>query len=443
MPKLLSSTGARLFLGVWLVYSVCPPFTSYDSYWAVPTALAILQHGSTRVDQYVPNAPAVSHYALDCIPEHGGAIPYDGCSGGHAYNFYPIGVPVIALPSVLFFKLATGLVARLFPNAHTLTANPIVSAFLAGDLAGGHSLVELWTASTLGAITVWLQFQILRRFLSERTALLLALLFAFGTSEWSIASRNLFQHGPSILCLSAALYLLLDERRIEYASLPLAMAFIVRPSNCIPVALITLFVLVRHRRRLVRFLLWSLVVAIPFFADNLVERHALLPRYYHQNSAGRMEPISGFFLNLVSPSRGVLIFTPIVLVSIAGMAIAWRRRRCFPLAPYLMACVALHAVFIAFYWTGHSYGPRYFTDITYLFVFFQIPAVLYWQKMSGRPRAAAAAIFLVLAGWGVFTHARGATSLAANQWSQFPVNVDEARWRVWDWRDPQFLRGLR
>jgi hypothetical protein len=50
---------------------------------------------------------------------------------------------------------------------------------------------------------------------------------------------------------------------------------------------------------------------------------------------------------------------------------------------------------------------------------------------------------LTLAGWGVFVHGHGATSIAANQWSALPVNVDTARGRVWEWSDAQFLRGLK
>jgi len=64
------------------------------------------------------------------------------------------------------------------------------------------------------------------------------------------------------------------------------------------------------------------------------------------------------------------------------------------------------------------------------------------QAYPGKRRAIAAG-FLALVAWGVLVHAHGATSIAANQWSALPVNVDEARWRVWDWSDPQFLRGLR
>jgi hypothetical protein len=94
-------------------------------------------------------------------------------------------------------------------------------------------------------------------------------------------------------------------------------------------------------------------------------------------------------------------------------------------------------------WPGHCYGPRYFADITHLLMFFLIPTILWWQKSTPPARTACAAVFLALAGWGVFVHAHGATSIAANQWSALPVSVDTAPWRVWQWSDAQFLRGLK
>jgi hypothetical protein len=137
----------------------------------------------------------------------------------------------------------------------------------------------------------------------------------------------------------------------------------------------------------------------------------------------------------------LLVFTPVALFSIAGMALVIRRRWCWPFAPYAAAIVALHSALICRYWGGHSYGPRYFSDMAPMFVYFLIPAILYWQKMQGGARRFSAAAFLILALWGVFVQFRGATSVAANQWSSTP-DVDHAKWRVWDWRDPQFLRGL-
>ena len=147
-------------------------------------------------------------------------------------------------------------------------------------------------------------------------------------------------------------------------------------------------------------------------------------------------------MHLLSPSRGLLAFTPIAIISVVGVFLAILRRWISPLSPYLAAILLLHTLVISSWWPGHGYGPRYFTDMSPLFVLFLVPTVLYWSKMQGAGRAAAAALFFALALWGVFAHGRGATSVAANMWSATPNNVDDYPARVWDWKDPQFLRGL-
>jgi hypothetical protein len=442
--------GFWLFAGVLLVYSICPPFISYDSYWSVPTALSMMRHGSTAVDEFVPSAPVDSHYGLECVPAVGPPVPYglaNGCPGGHWYNLYPIGVPVLALPLVFLLKIKAAFWGPLLPKTGPLFSQPVVAAFFSGDFVAGHALVELWCASTFGAIAVWLQYRIASRFLPRRQAVWLALLFAFGTSEWSVASRNLYPHGLTVLLLSAALYLALLAReepsRIRFAglALALALAFTVRPSNAISAAVFTLYVAVHYRRYLVSFVGGALPVAMAFFAYNLVVKHSLIPLYLGMPS--RVAALPGAAMHLFSPSRGLLIFTPVFLFSVAGIILAWRMRWCWPLTPYLVAIILLHTALIVTFWPGHSYGPRYFADITHLLVLFLIPAILYWRAMRGPARTLAAGLFLLLAAWGVFAHGRGATSIAANQWSALPVNVDQAKWRVWDWHDPQFLRGLR
>jgi len=448
-PRSHHSPGFWLFVGVLLVYSICPPFVSYDSYWSVPTALSIIRHGSTAVDEFVPSAPPESHYALECVPPVGPPVPYgfaNGCPGGHWYNLYPIGVPVLALPLILLLKIKAAFWGPLLPKTGPLFAQPVVAAFFSGDFVAGHSLVELWCASTFGAIAVALQYHIASRFLPRRQAVWLALLFAFGTSEWSVASRNLFPHGLTLLLLSAALYLALVAReqpsRIRLAGLALALACTVRPSNAISAAVFTLYVALHYRRHLAGFLLWTLPAAVPFFTYNLMVRHSLIP-LYARTSPARYPAFAGVAMHLFSPSRGLLVFTPIFLFSVAGMILAWRLRWCWPLAPYLIAITVLHTALIVSIWPGHGYGPRYFADITHLFMLFLIPAILYWRTMRGPARTMAAGLFLLLAAWGVFAHGHGGTSFAANQWSALPVNVDQAKWRVWDWSDPQFLRGLR
>jgi hypothetical protein len=58
-------------------------------------------------------------------------------------------------------------------------------------------------------------------------------------------------------------------------------------------------------------------------------------------------------------------------------------------------------------------------------------------------RTATALVFLLLAAFGVFVHARDATSRLTNQWSIFPVSVDEVTGRLWDWYGLRLLRACR
>ena len=441
MAFLTRWAGAPLFAIVLLIYLISKPVLSYDSYWTVPTALNVLYHGSTAVDNLVPAAPAVALYGLDCVPATGSARPYSpgrDCRDGHWYNIYPEGVPMLALPIVAAMVAATRVTAML----HLHSARPLVDAFLAGDLAGGRAVTEMVCAAIICAIAAWIVYLTAARFLNSSRAAILALLFAFGTSQWSVSSRSLMQHGPSALFLAVAIHIAVLARRnperVAYLSLPLAAAFTVRPTNAIAVAVLSLYVALHYRERFLNFLVWSLPVAIPFLTYNVAVRHGIFPTYYTYAWAARSTLFSGLAMNLTSPSRGLLIFTPIVLFAIAGMVLALRCRWCFPLTPYLVAIAIAHSVVIALYWPGHGYGPRYYADLSPMFVFFLIPAALLWP----RARIAAAYVFIVLAAWSVFVHARGATSNAANLWSLTPVNVDDARWRVWDWSDPQFLRGL-
>jgi hypothetical protein len=444
--------GLRLFAAVWLVYSVCPPFLSYDSYWSVATALSLIERGTTQMDSVIAGAPTLAEYGLECVPANGPAVVRSiaaGCAEGHWYNNFPLGTAVLIAPLLAVMKGAVAIAGPLVPHSGFF-ARREVAAFFAGDLLTGRPLSELWCASTIGAFTVWLQYQLGLLFLSRRAALWFALLFAFGTTEFSLASRNLYPHGLTLLLLSAALYALVKARQTgdatpawyPAAGLLLAAAFAVRPSNAISCVLLALYVAIHHRRQLLRFLLGAAPVAILFFGYQLIVRHSLIPLYLTapKNSNPFWE---GMAMNFFSPSRGLFVFTPVFLFAMAGMVIACKKRWCGALSPYLIAIAILHTLVIAVIWPGHCYGPRYFADLTHLLMFFLLPAILWWQASAAPLRRALAAGFLMLAGWGVFVHGHGATSIAANQWSALPVNVDEARERVWNWRDPQFLRGLR
>src|SRR4051794_30469888 len=110
------SGGLRLFAAVWLVYSVCPPFLSYDSYWTVATALGILEHASTRLDSYVAGAPPQAEYGVECVPANGPAVIRSlsaGCAEGHWYSNFPLGTAMLAMPLLAVMKGVVAIVSPL------------------------------------------------------------------------------------------------------------------------------------------------------------------------------------------------------------------------------------------------------------------------------------------------------------------------------------------
>ena len=423
------------------IYGLCPVGTSGDSRWTTPVALNLLEHGSTDLEPYADLAlTAPRHGGLECIAQPGyTSTPRAWCEDGTIYASYPVAVAVIAAGPVLLLRISTYVVQRLF---HPHPASPVLRAFLAGDFISSYPLVEMLIASGLMALAAGVHLLIALEFLPLARASFLTFLFAFATPVWSTASRAMWNHTPALLMLITAVWLLVLARRAEhfatYASIPLSLAFMMRPTTAISVALLTVYVGIYHRRRLPGYLAFAAALAIPFFAYNLAVRHRLFQLYFTEQGGWPAAPlVERFGLQLVSPSRGLFIFSPVLLFSLYGIWLAFRKRWLYPLAPWLAAILGLQVLLVArYYWPGDCYGPRYFTEVIPLLTIFLIPVFESWPAL---PRPWQALFFLTLA-WSVFVHARGATDFRVHLWNGTPAPVDEVR--AWDWRDPQFLRGL-
>ena len=308
----------------------------------------------------------------------------------------------------------------------------------------------------------------------------LALAFAFATPAWSILSRGLWQHGPVVLCLAGALLLLVrgEERAWATAAsaLPLAFAYVVRPTAAIPLVAFGAAVAVRWPRRVPGWLAAAGAVLVPFALWSRAVYGAWLPPYH---LPGRLTfhdaYLEALAANLVSPARGLLVHAP--LVAFAGWGL-WlvrgrlTRREGAPEAAAAAACVVHWLVVSAFphWWAGHGYGPRFMTDLLPLLVWLAMPAVgvlaaptvggaraakparagrsargpagrSLRRGRAGRPALwTGRALLAAAVAWGVFVNARGARDVGPWGWHETPVDLDRAPSRVWDWSDPPFLR---
>lgn len=421
-----ASIALAIGLLVLVAHGLSPIRFSSDSCWTIPTAASIAYRGDDDLDEYPWQVVARQGYAVEW--RH-----------GRAFSRYPIGPSLLAVPCVLLHDA----VARVI-------GAPSVEELIAREEA---ARVESGVASLVVAVVTVLIFWMARdRGLGAGASAAVALVFAFCTPAWSTASRGLWQHGPSMLTLASAMAMLLLARRNDAwaagAGLPLGLGVLMRPTNVIALGVLTAYVALRHPRRLLPMLLASGTVLAIFVAWNLHDFGAALPAYYLPGSQPRApwsEVPWALAGHLVSPNRGLLVFSPVVLLAAAGVVMQLLRRRIDALDVALLIVLGAHFAAISWFlvwWAGHSFGPRYATDVLPVLAWFAMPAVTALGELRGRRRRAALFLTTLLVAWSFFAQLRAATTWDVWEWNGSPVNVDERPERVWDWSDPQILRGL-
>ena len=281
------------------VYAASPVRLQTDSYWTVFTARSLVAHGDVDLDEY------------RSIIEHGTGFQIEQ-HGGHAYDEAPLGTSLAAVPFVAIASLIDG------PG-------------LDQRLAQGRSEpLDGWIAATIAAIAVALMFLVT---LGLTTRLWIALattaVFAFGTQVWSTASRTLWMHTPSLVCLTLALLVAQRVRRSGawcYAlGSVLALAYFVRPTNVVPLVAFAIWVAFLGRRPLTRFACGAATVGCTFVVLDLALYGRFLQPYFRASRVGlSATTVEALIGNLFSPSRGLIVFVPVSLVCVYGFVLKRR-----------------------------------------------------------------------------------------------------------------------
>lgn len=429
-----------LFVVVFAVYLLSPNATPFDSRWTVYTALSLIHEHDADLDEYLPVLEQNRWYAIECVQPDGTRIypmeRREQCAGGHVYNFYPVAVPLLIAP--LVGPLEWGL-RTVQPFSQAVLPGPR-RIFLSGDLAGSSMIVELILASALVAAAAALLFLFAANLSNWRAALAVALVFAFATPAWSIGSRALWMHGFSMLLLPAGLWAMW-RGRWALAGAVFALAFFARPTNLVGLAFAGVWALREGRRSLGRFVQGVLPVALVFVAMNEWMYGTVMAPFFffaraNTASIGLHAKMGEAMLgNLISPARGLLVYSPIVLFSFFGVWLWVRDKSRRAMGIYLAAVFLVHYLLMSSYedwFGGHCYGPRYMSDLSALFAVALLPL--------GRLARYAAIPALAVS---IFMHAQGAFCWPCVEWNVKPVDVRQVESRLWDWSDPPFLRNFR
>ncbi|TMD62190.1 MAG: hypothetical protein E6I87_00560 [Chloroflexi bacterium] len=402
-------------------------------------AWTVLREGNVDYDEFTAPPVAVdreAYFFRACgvstftgtprVPRSIGGPPPPG-PGDHICSVFPPGAAIMALP---FF--APFVIADIGPNqlALLLAIGKVVAALEEGLAAG-------------------LLVAALAPFAGRRFALFLGVLYLLATGVHTTSAQALWQHGAVHLLEILALYLLLplfrradvSRRRLIVAGLALGFAVVTRQTSALfDAGILAALVFARLPWRPVA--VGVAIGALPLPLYDLLAFGSVFEQGYGAKTFGTL-PLEGLYGVLLSPSRGLFVYSPFLLFAIPPLVLAWRSRDALaPLLRWLGLATAALVVAYALYaewWGGRVFGARFLTDA--------LP-VLFLSLAIAAPRIRLTrAVFGVAAAWGMLLYGAGGfaytqTPGGGGVWdTDRNINFDQTA--LFSWVDPQWLDTLR
>ena len=368
--------GALLLAALVAYEANLRPLGTGDTFAAPYVAVSLLREGDFDLDEF--EWARGEYSTID--PRSNGAIEV----AGRLVSRYPALSSVLAAPvfAAYFFVPWLGT-----PDNEFLLQ-------LVGKVAAG-------IFAALSVVGVYLAV----RGLCGRWALVCALVYGFGTCTWFV-SQALWQHSACEMALAWALCFLVragrDKRFVGWAGFALAAALAARYAAAGIVAVLGAYALWQHRRHWVRFVAGALPVAVLQLAYNWRYFGSPLISGYQTEAwqAWQTPFLAGLAGHLVGPSRGLFVFSPVMLFAVAGAVAGWRERSGHrALVRALAIAVAAHVALLSKWspWHGGlSYGYRMIVEVCPLLaLLLAVGLERWWRRPAVRTGFVLASILSV------------------------------------------------
>ena len=287
-------------------------------------------------------------------------------------------------------------------------------------------------ASSFVAASAVLIYFAAAEFVAAGPALMIALSYGLGTCVWSISSQTLWQHGPTEFFLALGAWLLIQSRGRKGVSVlcsgaALGAAVVCRPTSIAVVVAVGIYLLLVDKRALLLFVLGGAPLAVALLTYNWYYLGSPLAFGETGNAGAQIalaktgSPdlwqtplLNGALGLLVSPSRGLFVYSPFLLLALPSFARILRDARYRVLIPLIAGGIGMMVIAFKWFdwWGGWSYGYRPLVDTMPLVILLFIPNV---ADILARP--ARRAVFLTLLIWSIGVQAIGAFAYELWGWN--------------------------
>ncbi len=360
----------------------------------------------------------------------------------HYMSKYPVmpailSIPVYTVP--VLFGLTEGAVSSM--------------GFTQTEIVG--TLLSKISGSLVVSISVGILYLTLLRITNKRSALWIALIYGLATSSWAVSSQGLWQSSMSQPCLAFAFYFFIkakeNTRNIIYAGIPLALSVACHPQNFIFVLIMFVYVIHKHRAQIIHFMAFPTIMATILLTYNLYYFGTPMGGYGTSTESSiekenlsdasrfsypRLKRLLGL---LVSPSRGLLVYSPCLIFAFIGMVGALYHRNL--LLTYVAIATIMTIIFYSSYYAWHGafgYSYRMLVDLLPGLCLFL--AVVYGWIIKHRW---VKSLFVFLVVFSIFIQIIGAFFYPSGFFDEASKSDRRNDQIFWNWKDPEFVRCLR
>lgn len=395
-------------LVVITVFSQVTSNTGSDPRGTLLVSQAIIQHGTIKLDSY--DKEFLDTFAHQLHKKN-----------GDIYNYFPLGTALLSAPFVA------------------------IANALGYDMVRDETDTQLILTALAALLIIFILYRTARLYLQRIESLLLAGLCWFGSSLASTVGTALWSHNFAFLFSSTAIFLVLRHHQPKGLLVPaliglsLFLAYLCRPTLALLSPFLLLYYALQSKKSALLAAATLGLLLLGFMAWSLHEFAQILPDYYlPKRLEGGDFPVA-LYGNLLSPARGLLIFSPFLLISILlTIGLTLRNKTLAKLSLISLAWPLAHLLSVSqfpHWWAGWSFGARLLVDaLPGLFVGLFICMAELRQR---RNHVYAALIISGLFAIYINTY-QALFNPYGMQWNVEP-NVDQYPEYLFDWRYPQFL----